>query len=71
MGLTVLSIEVSAGEVLGHPFGPRLCNTSDFYHYVLMHPQNNFYTPLRGPRTSVSNQAPDLLTPALHSSLIS
>jgi len=30
-----------------------------------MQPLNNLYTPLSGPRKSVSNRAPHLLTPAL------
>jgi len=47
---------------------PRFFSITDFYHYDLMHPINNFCTPLSawvGPRKSVSNRAPHLLTPAL------
>jgi len=31
-----------------HPFGPRLCNITDFYHYALIHPLQNFCTSLSG-----------------------
>jgi len=31
-----------------HPFGPHLCNITDFFHYALMYALKNFYTPLSG-----------------------
>ena len=46
-GLTALSIEVSAGEVLASTFRASLCNITDFYHYAMI-PLKNFYTPLNG-----------------------
>jgi len=40
-----------------HPYGPRLCNITDFYHYA-MHPLKNFYhTTEWGP--ALSNAGPD------------
>jgi len=42
-----------------HYYGPRLCNITDFYHYV-MHPLKNFYTPLSGPPQKCFKSGPAL-----------
>jgi len=62
----VLSIEVSAAEVLASPFRVSPFNINNFYHYDLMHPLKMSTHHWVGPRKSVSNRAPHLLTPALH-----
>ena len=60
LGFTALSIEVSAGEVSASPSGRRFFDITDFYHYIMMHPFNNFYTPLSGAPTKCFKSGPAL-----------
>ena len=66
-----LSTEVGVIEVLASPFRTSsFFNITYFYHHDLMHPLKNFYPRHSvGPRKSVSNRAPHLLTPALQVAL--